>query len=215
MSPNLSASVDGRRESRRSLGRGAATRERVLLAAQGLFARRGYEGTSICDVARQAQVGVGTVYHHFADKRELLINLLEGHEGTELANESGGALSAAFQAQDAQAGLEAVARVVLKLRREHPSVYEIALNLARRDPGVAACCERIEASQRARIRRDIEAGQRVGRMRADIDPEAAALVLNQLFRSVTARIADEPADTDPEPLIREFAGVVCHYLIAR
>jgi len=50
----------------------------VLLAAQGLFARRGYEGTSIGDVARQAQVGVGTVYHHFADKRELLINLLEG-----------------------------------------------------------------------------------------------------------------------------------------
>jgi AcrR family transcriptional regulator len=187
----------------------------VLLAAQKLFAQRGYEGTSIGDVAALAEVGVGTVYHHFDDKRALLLDLLENYEGTELRDESGGAVSAAFEVSDVQAALEAVARVVLQLRREHPSVYEIALDLARRDPDVASCCERIEVRQRARIRADIEQGQRTGRMRSDIDPEAGALVLNQLYRSVSARIAEEPANTDLEPLIREFASIVRSYLAAR
>jgi AcrR family transcriptional regulator len=51
-------------------------RRRILDAARELFARRGLEAT-LNDVARQAGVGVGTVYRRFADKGELIDCLFE------------------------------------------------------------------------------------------------------------------------------------------
>jgi AcrR family transcriptional regulator len=50
----------------------AAKQSAVLLAASDLFARNGYDKTSIADVAAQANVAVGSVYRLFADKRALL-----------------------------------------------------------------------------------------------------------------------------------------------
>jgi AcrR family transcriptional regulator len=48
-------------------------RRRILDAALRVFAARGYEGTSVPDVADAAGVGTGTLYHYFRDK-EALVN---------------------------------------------------------------------------------------------------------------------------------------------
>ncbi|MFV8054031.1 TetR/AcrR family transcriptional regulator [Mycobacterium sp. 48b] len=59
-------------ETRRVLRRDAErNRQRVLDAARELFAEKGLEAT-LNDVARYANVGVGTVYRRFATKEELL-----------------------------------------------------------------------------------------------------------------------------------------------
>jgi AcrR family transcriptional regulator len=50
-------------------------RERILESARAVFADYGAEA-QIDDVARQAGVGVGTVYRHFATKEALLVELL-------------------------------------------------------------------------------------------------------------------------------------------
>jgi len=50
-------------------------RERIVDAARALFAECG-AGTQMDDVARRAQVGVGTVYRHFPTKQALLGELL-------------------------------------------------------------------------------------------------------------------------------------------
>lgn len=47
-------------------------RARVLDAAVDLFARQGYDGTSVAQVVAQAGVAKGGFYHHFASKEELL-----------------------------------------------------------------------------------------------------------------------------------------------
>lgn len=49
----------------------ARNRELLIAAGREVFARRGIEA-SLDDVARQAGVGVGTAYRHFANKSELL-----------------------------------------------------------------------------------------------------------------------------------------------
>src|SRR3954469_19896472 len=55
-------------------------RERVLCAARAVFAAQGHEA-QMDDVARQAQVGVGTVYRHFPTKEALISALaLEAFE---------------------------------------------------------------------------------------------------------------------------------------
>ena len=47
------------------------TRNRLLDAAQALFLERGYEGTALGDVTERADLGTGTLYLHFRDKRAL------------------------------------------------------------------------------------------------------------------------------------------------
>lgn len=55
--------------------------ERIIGAALQLFTQRGYFNTSVPDMARAAQVSVGSIYHHFKDKedvaRALYLGLVE------------------------------------------------------------------------------------------------------------------------------------------
>lgn len=51
----------------------AEKRERIRLAALGLFAQLGYEATTMRDVARRAKVGLGTLSLYAKDKRDLIL----------------------------------------------------------------------------------------------------------------------------------------------
>jgi AcrR family transcriptional regulator len=57
--------MDGR------LAKGQSTREHLLDAARELFARDGYDATSIEAVLRRSSVSRGSLYHHFPDKKAL------------------------------------------------------------------------------------------------------------------------------------------------
>ena len=48
--------------------RRAATREAILNAGRLLFGERGFAATTMDDIAEQARVAKGAVYHHFATK---------------------------------------------------------------------------------------------------------------------------------------------------
>jgi TetR/AcrR family fatty acid metabolism transcriptional regulator len=52
--------------------REAERRKTILRAAVEVFSRKGYLGCRIADVAREAGVAYGLVYHYFKDKDELL-----------------------------------------------------------------------------------------------------------------------------------------------
>ncbi len=49
--------------------------ESILTAALSLFVTRGYYGTAVPAVAREAKVAAGTIYHHFKNK-DALVNTL-------------------------------------------------------------------------------------------------------------------------------------------
>ena len=46
-------------------------RENILIAARNLFAEKGYEETTIADIAKLAGVAVGTVYLYFHNKHDV------------------------------------------------------------------------------------------------------------------------------------------------
>ncbi len=54
-------------------------REHLIGAAERLMARRGTAGLTVRDIAGEAQVAVGVLYNHFADKEELLAVALHAH----------------------------------------------------------------------------------------------------------------------------------------
>jgi AcrR family transcriptional regulator len=60
----------GRREDKREM-----TRQQLLSAAAELFNERGYEATSVEDMAERANLSKGTFYYHFETKEALVVEL--------------------------------------------------------------------------------------------------------------------------------------------
>ena len=58
------------------------TRTRLLEAATKLFQARGYQHTSVDEIAREAGVAKGTVYVHFKNKQELLLHAIAEEKKT-------------------------------------------------------------------------------------------------------------------------------------
>jgi TetR/AcrR family transcriptional regulator, cholesterol catabolism regulator len=54
-----------------------STRERVLVTAAGLFQEKGYDGTSMSELAKRVGITAAGLYWHFSSKEEILIEYLE------------------------------------------------------------------------------------------------------------------------------------------
>jgi AcrR family transcriptional regulator len=72
---SLDEVLGAERSDTRELHREAArlTRLKLLRAASECFAAKGYHGTTIREVASKAGVTLGALYHHFKDKKALLM----------------------------------------------------------------------------------------------------------------------------------------------
>ncbi|HEV2998885.1 MAG TPA: TetR/AcrR family transcriptional regulator, partial [Solirubrobacteraceae bacterium] len=57
----------------------ALTRERLLAAARGVFASRGFHGASVEEIAAEAGYSTGALYSNFGGKEDLFLALME-HE---------------------------------------------------------------------------------------------------------------------------------------
>jgi AcrR family transcriptional regulator len=68
--------VASHRPNRRALAK-QRTRERILASAKALFARHGYEGATVRDIAKAAGMSTGAVFASFADKADLFGEIVE------------------------------------------------------------------------------------------------------------------------------------------
>jgi AcrR family transcriptional regulator len=194
--------------------RGRATREKLLDAAETLFTRHGYDGTSMGDVARAAGAGVGTLYHHFADKRALLLELIDRF-GERLAAQRRSELDfAAFLGDDPRAAIESWLRKAHARLRSRPSVYLVVLGLSGRDDEVRRRYQRVEQLAIERLTAFLEFGQRRGVMRPCVDAHAAAfLIHHSLDMAVVQLLLHKHAEPEPERVLRELADLICRYIL--
>lgn len=81
------------------------TRARLLAAAADLFARKGFEGVSIDEIADAADRTSGSVYAHFGSKAALLQAVAEHHK-----NQVAAATEAELVARQSDFGLETLWR---------------------------------------------------------------------------------------------------------
>src|SRR3954464_7692080 len=56
---------------------GGDKRERILAAAERIFARHGFFAARVSEIAKEAGVADGTIYLYFKSKDDLLISLFE------------------------------------------------------------------------------------------------------------------------------------------
>lgn len=55
-------------------------RDVILRAAERLFRKKGFHGTSTRDIAEAAGVSLGNIYNHFSTKEQLFVSLLADYE---------------------------------------------------------------------------------------------------------------------------------------
>jgi AcrR family transcriptional regulator len=198
---------------RRPQARGVATRRRLLEAAEALFARAGYDGASMADVADRAGVGVGTLYHHFPDKRALLLALIDDWGDREIARGREEPFDAFLQGDPRAAFAEDLRRRYLELRRDG-GFFLVLLELAERDSDVRQHYHRIAQVAIERLRDRIALAQRRGVMRARLDPLAAAtLVRRSIEMAATEVFVHRHAEPTGERMLEELTDMICRYLL--
>lgn len=94
--------------------RQAETRRRILDGAAKVFARKGYHGASVGEIAETAGYTTGAVYSNFGGKEELFLELIDAHISTHLEHVDG--LDSATAPDTSREGmLESVRGVVRRL----------------------------------------------------------------------------------------------------
>ena len=199
---------------RRPQARGIATRERLLRAAEDLFSKRGYDATSMADVADRTGVGVGTLYHHFPDKRALLLALIDAWSDRELAR-GRAEFDAVLRASGAD--LRTAIRGYLASRyralRKDGGFTLVVRALGERDPEVRSRLARADHAVAERLRDLIAFGQERGTVRPDVDPIPAALLIRHAIRgAATEVLVNRLPEADPERVLAALTDMICRYI---
>jgi AcrR family transcriptional regulator len=158
----------------------AATRTKMLAAAQSLFEQRGYAATSIAAIAKQAGVSQRTVYIAFETKAELLRTLwnalLRGAEDAPPVAQLARYKEVLAEPDPArQLELNAHHAVATKLRIG--ALHEVIRSGAPVDREVAALWDRIQTEFRENQRNIVASIAEKGALRPDLDVERAADIL--------------------------------------
>ena len=197
----------------RPQARGVVTRRKLLQAAELLFSRRGYEATGMAEVAERAGVGVGTLYHHFPDKRALLLALIDDWGDRELAQGRGQLDIERFLGDDPRTSFGDDLRASYQRLRREGGFFLVLLELAERDGDVRVRLNRINQVAIERMRDLLALGQGRGVIRAGIDPLAAAfLVRHSIHSAATEVFVHRLTDPAPERVLAEIIDMICRYI---
>jgi AcrR family transcriptional regulator len=146
------------------------TSDRLLDAAAEVFCERGYDGTTVAEVARRAGLTTGAIYANFRDKAELLLKTIERGSTEVVADME--------TARDA--GVSAADRLLLMARRmvSEPDSTERLLfvemfSAARRHPDVGRRVTEALSAMEGELARLMERARDDG----DLDPVWEAAVL--------------------------------------
>ena len=145
---------------------------RILDAAVRVFAAQGYDSSRVGDVAKEAGVAYGLVYHYYESKEAVLEAVFREAWGrllaaVALAEETG---------DDAAAQLELVVKIVLRTWRDDPDLVRLLVREVTRNPHIQDELDEIGQAF-ASLERMVRGGQTAGTFRAELDPKLAAWML--------------------------------------
>ncbi len=175
--PKGSGALDAEPEKRRA----------ILHAAVKVFADRGYQGCRIADVAKEAGVAYGLVYHYFRDKEELLESVF-AEQWTIFVT----ALRAIADGPgSAGEHLSSICRFAIDVFRTAPDAARVLLLEVARAPNAFRAGSTRQTFDEALgiVAGVIRRGRDGGEFRADVDPiVAAAALLGTLELTLTGMV---------------------------
>jgi TetR/AcrR family fatty acid metabolism transcriptional regulator len=198
--PQTGPSVEGEPEKRRA----------ILHAALKVFAERGYHGCRIADVASQAGVAYGLVYHYFRNKDELLESVFDEQWTIFIA-----AIRAIADGPGTAAEqIASVIRFALDVFRTAPAAVRVLILEVPRTPDVlraGSTRQTFETATRL-VAEIVRRGQSEGELRTDVEPlVAAASVLGVLDMTLAGMVtglltSPEPSEEELERMKRQVVA---------
>ena len=198
----------------RSIGgaNGSDKRQRILDAAVRVFARSGYHTSRVGDIAEEAGIAHGLLYHYFSSKDEVLRTVFR-ESWSRLID----ALHAVEQADDPPPEqLRKIAAVLLRSWRNDPDLVRVLVREVARSPHLAEQVGEVREAFLV-IQRVIERGQETGVFRQDLDARLASwIVYGSLEELLTGWVLGQLEDGDEEVARAErtVIDVVCGGLVA-
>jgi AcrR family transcriptional regulator len=170
-------------------------KRRLLLdAAVRVFARKGYHAARVGDIAEEAGVAYGLLYHYFSSKEEVLRSVFR---------ETWRALIATIESveesnEPPREQLRKVAEILLRSWRREPDLVRVLVLEVTRSQLLAGEMDEIVASFKA-IQKIVERGQADGSIRPDLDALLASYVfygaIDELLTGwVLGRLPDSDED---------------------
>lgn len=162
------------------------TRGKLVAAAQDVIARKGVDGATVADITGAADVGLGTFYHHFESKDDVLGAVIET-----LAEDVGRALDAAtFRYDDPAEVMATATRLIVRHVREQPLWGAFVLRAVLAAPEQAGALVERQA-------RDLAAGIAAGRFRVVDEATTRAALPAMVLGAIRAQVAGAlPDDAD-------------------
>jgi AcrR family transcriptional regulator len=170
--------------------RGVRTREKLFRAAEAVFAERGFERSSIADIAGRAEVALGTFYVYFPDKKAVFIELVDELGERLREKQRTAVIGATTRIEIERAGL----RSFFEFVAQHPGLYRVVREAEFADPPTyRRYYQRIAQGYAAGLDKAMAAGE----LRA-LDPECLAYCLMGLadFLGMRWLIWEETKDVD-------------------
>jgi len=179
--------------------RARRTREKLIEAAIDCFEQHGFEETTTALIANEAGVAVGTVYNHFRDKREIILELLE-QTNQEVEEHVVAQLDpASWQGTiDPRDRTRALIDAIFHAQRLRPGIQRILWAQFFKDEEFRGPFEAMRGRIRTAIEQFIAALDDDGIARHDLDREMAAfVVLNAVqWNAAQTYLTGDPAFTD-------------------
>ena len=175
------------------------SRRKILYSAGTLFARHGYEATSVRMIAREAGVAQGLLYNYFAGKEELLRALFA--ESMEQVRQS---FDAADDAVDPRDALERLIRTSFALVQQHRPFWQLTYSLR----GQPAVLGNLREDLDAWTRTILATLERLLRATGMPQPEIEAAILFALIDGIAQHYVANP---DTYPLASVVDAVVARY----
>jgi TetR/AcrR family transcriptional regulator, fatty acid metabolism regulator protein len=190
-------------------------RRQILDAAIKVFARQGFHSTRVSDIADEAGVAYGLVYHYFSSKEEVLNELFTERWSLLLA-----AIDEADSAgQSPREKLENVASFIIESYRHDPELMKVIIVEVTRAANSFGQTH-LREIRRAydSIARIVEEGQETGAFRSDIDPAFASMTFyGAIEQLLSGWIFDLiPASASDFPKAKDFVvATICDGLEPR
>ena len=182
-------------------------RRLILQAAVRVFARKGFHDSRVGDIAEEAGVAHGLLYHYFDSKDELLETIFHDTWAELLVAMREVEESAA----PAREQLHGVAAILLRSWRRDPDLVRVLVREVARSPHLQKRLMEVGEAFAA-IQRMIERGQSDGDFRTDLDARLASFVFyGALEETLTGWAFGQLPDDDEQVALAEatIVDVVC------
>lgn len=180
--PNLLAGEDRPLEPRQK--RSIEKRARLKEAGLALFGEKGYEGTSIDEIAKRAKLAVGGFYRHFRSKRQLLLALMD-----ELLDRLNRLSLRPAASGDIREGLHALLSGAFAHDLRYLGAYRAWQEATLSEPDLARKQEEIHAWTTARVTAVFQYLRQLPGARPGVDVSGLARAMDSFFWSLLARAA--------------------------